>query len=444
MPINTLINKADINKVTEGMLHVKANYLASQTLLPTTNPLLCNNPGNVIRITTGLTTSELKEYMAVCTFVHTIDGWSYLSNAINTFLNGEPSITIHLAYYAELRAAIAFLCSEGILIANNEQACIDSSDNIYIPSNQPRPMRIIPSGTHSATWNIINDWVLNNKKQTYILEYFTYKGKSFKDLVQFIPHAASTDAGQATLIKKWLQTWCFDIHKYEEDREGRNTSSYNANIYRNFSPNNLKDSLNILNEFWLLLEPSTDSFSKLDQYLFSLYLREIYTTASSSGIAISKEDFIKEFYKRSGLTEDSFLTTIFINNEESSLIKYAKNDQIDPSTGEVFPLTIVARAILLLRLCCGSCSFLFKRNNIVKNDLDFYINKVGQDYGIWDTINPTDLKELWTDINDLLVDFEQYFKANTPNNILNLKNTFVEYSDIYTQFSRAGLWGFGL
>lgn len=58
------------------------------------------------------------------------------------FLNGEPSITVHLSYYAELRAAMAFLCTEGILIANNEQACIDSSNNIYIPSCQPKSMRI--------------------------------------------------------------------------------------------------------------------------------------------------------------------------------------------------------------------------------------------------------------------------------------------------------------
>lgn len=57
-------------------------------------------------------------------------------------------------------------------------------------------------------------------------------------------------------------------------------------------------------------------------------------------------------------------------------------------TGEVHSLTIIARAILLLRFCCGACSFLFKKNSISKNDLDFYIHKVGQSYGIWDTVNP--------------------------------------------------------
>ena len=68
----------------------------------------------------------------------------------------------------------------------------------------------------------------------------------------------------------------------------------------------------------------------------------------------------------------------------------------------------------------------------------------GQSYGIWDTVNPEDLRDLWTDINDLLIDFEQYFEANTPSNIYNLKTTFTGYSEVYTQFSRAGLWGLGL
>lgn len=115
--------------------------------------------------------------------------------------NGEPSITVHLSYYAELRAAMAFLCTEGILIANNEQACIDSSNNIYIPSCQPKSMRITRTGTHSATWDIINEWILNSTKQTNVLEYFTYKGRTFKELISFIPHAANTNSGQVALVK---------------------------------------------------------------------------------------------------------------------------------------------------------------------------------------------------------------------------------------------------
>lgn len=442
MPIKTLISKADIEKVSEGIQFAKAHYFAGRTLISTANPLLCSNPGEIIKKHTTLSVEALKEYMAVCTFVHTTDGWSYLSNAINALLNGEPSITIHLAYYAELRAAIAFLSSEGILIINNEQACIDHKNNMYVASKQVKQIK--PSGTHSATWNIMDEWLSDNVKGTPILQYFTYQGKTFEELIPFIPHSATTAAGQVIFVKKWLRTWCFDIHKYEEDKNGRNSSSYNANIYRQFSPHDLKDCLIVLNEFWSSLEPSIDCFSKLDQYLFSLYLKEVYNAATSNRISLSKKDFIDDFYKNSGITEDIVLSKMFVNDEENLLIKYAKDAQIDPKTGEVLPLTIVSRAILLLRFCCGACSFLFKKNMIIKNDLDFYINKVGQNYGLWELVSPIDLKELWIDVNDLLIDFENYLRTSSPSNIFALKHSFLEYSDVYTQFSRAGLWGLGL
>lgn len=61
-----------------------------------------------------------------------------------------------------------------------------------------------------------------------------------------------------------------------------------------------------MNEFWLLLEPSADNFSKLDQYLFALYLKEVYNNAVLNGFSITKDDFIKGLYNNSGLTEIYF------------------------------------------------------------------------------------------------------------------------------------------
>lgn len=441
IPINSLLNKADAEKVSEGLKSVKRNYLVNNILLPSTN-LLCKNPGSVIKDNPGLTVDMLKEYIAVCTFVHTIDGWSYLSNAINSFLCGEPSIMMHLAYYGELRAAIAFLCSEGVLIANDQQACVDEFDASYIPIKQVKSLHINPSGTHNATWNIIDNWISDNTRPTDVLEYFTYQGRSFKDLVPFIPFADTTNPAQVVVVKGWLKTWCFDIQKYKGDKAVRNEVSYNPNILRSFSPINLKENLSALNKFWALLEPSTDNFSKLDLYLFSSYLNEIYNRTPNE-YRTTKEDFINEFYCNSGLSVDSSLTKIF-TSETCFLIEQANNLQVNPSTGEVFPLTIIARTILLLRLTCGACSFLFKKNDIQMSDLKFYIDKVGQDFGIWKEYNVDDLKDLWPEISDLLEDFSDYFEHQSPVNIFELKKTFAEYSEIYTQFTRAGFWGLGL
>lgn len=54
MPINRLINNADIEKVSEGLLSVKNNCFINKMLLSPTNPLLCNNPGGIIKNQVGL------------------------------------------------------------------------------------------------------------------------------------------------------------------------------------------------------------------------------------------------------------------------------------------------------------------------------------------------------------------------------------------------------
>ncbi|MGL4674015.1 MAG: hypothetical protein ACRCXK_04050 [Wohlfahrtiimonas sp.] len=447
MPISTLINNAEVSKVSEGLLSAKANNFHQRYLLSPNNPLLASMASDAIKNhhISPLNTTDVKEYLAISIFAHMIDGWSYMNNAINAFLTGDPSIAIHLAYYAELRAAISFLGSEGILMVNNQQACIDSNDELYVPSAQQTSLKIKRSGTHTATWDITKEWISNHTRGDRVLEYFTYRGRTFKELIPSIPNcSATTTSAQVLLIKNWLQTWCFDIQKYKDDRDGRNASSYNANINKEFSPLKLKDRLNILNEFWLLLEPSEDCFSNLDRYLFALYLDEIYQNNIRSGINSSKEDFIGSFYQNSGLSIDQTLTDIFINNKMNSLILQASDNQIDTVTNNIKPLTIIARSILLLCFCSKACAYILKKNHIVKNDINFYISKVGQGIGLWRSEEPEQLSELWIDINDLIIDLKESLENDDPLNILDLRDCFPAYSEIYTQFSRVGLWGLGL
>lgn len=460
MPINTLINKADISKISEGLVRAKQNNFINNELLPLTNPLVTsNNPGGIIKpksTITSLTSDQLKEYIAVATFVHCMDGWAYLSSATKVLFDGEPPISIHLAYYSELRGAISFLCSEGILISNSSQSCIESNDDLYIPGVNGA-QKIKDSGTHKATWNILKDWVNNLTKDTNVLEYFEYRGKTFKELIQYIPGAGKAEAIKLSIIKKWLLSWCFDIDNYENDREGRNNTSYNPTINRKFEPIVLKDRLVTLFDFWSFLEPGASPFSKLDQQLLILYLNEVYTASivneeenptengstPVSDTSSQREEFIDQFLENAGI-EDPVLKNLFINNPPNTLLTQAADKQLDPATNEIKPLTIIARSILLLRCCSGACSFLFRQNNIKREDLEFYLNKIGDDLGIWDQTAPENLSDLWADISDLIDDSKEYFKDNNPPNIFTLRSSHPNYSDIYTQFYRVGLWGFGL
>jgi hypothetical protein len=57
---------------------------------------------------------QLSQYVAASTVLHCADGWSYLGKAISCLLRGDPHRCRHLAYYAELRAALSLLASEGV------------------------------------------------------------------------------------------------------------------------------------------------------------------------------------------------------------------------------------------------------------------------------------------------------------------------------------------
>src|ERR1700685_1183046 len=57
---------------------------------------------------------HLSQYIAASCILHCSDGWSYLGKAIMSLLRGDPHRCRHLAYYAELRAVMSLVATEGI------------------------------------------------------------------------------------------------------------------------------------------------------------------------------------------------------------------------------------------------------------------------------------------------------------------------------------------
>src|SRR6476661_7745516 len=55
--------------------------------------------------------SQLAEYVAASAILHCSDGWGYLGRAMGAQLQGDIGTSRHLAYYAELRAAMSLLAA---------------------------------------------------------------------------------------------------------------------------------------------------------------------------------------------------------------------------------------------------------------------------------------------------------------------------------------------
>ena len=73
-----------------------------------------------------INSDRLSEYIGISAPVHSMDGWSFLGRSIHCLSRGDPYIAVHLAYYAELRAALAILAAQGIGVFSYPHCVIDS------------------------------------------------------------------------------------------------------------------------------------------------------------------------------------------------------------------------------------------------------------------------------------------------------------------------------
>ncbi len=63
---------------------------------------------------------HLASYIAASSTIHCMDGWSYAARAVEAELSGDIDAARHLAYYAELRAAMSILAGAGVGVFHNQ------------------------------------------------------------------------------------------------------------------------------------------------------------------------------------------------------------------------------------------------------------------------------------------------------------------------------------
>ena len=100
--------------------------------------------------------SALAQRIAASVPSHVMDGWSYFGRAIHCLIRGDTRNSVHLGYYAELRAALAIMAAEGIGIFDRQHFIIDKdgvSQRLCTTTNTPTA-----SGTHKIIWPVYRWW----------------------------------------------------------------------------------------------------------------------------------------------------------------------------------------------------------------------------------------------------------------------------------------------
>jgi len=430
------VNNADSNQVVDGMVQIKANYLANGYFLPATNPLRDNSINTIKDHFSGTSTLHpynLKVYLATSVVAHCFDGWLYLSQAIDCLLKGDKGAAIHLAYYAELRGTMSFLARQGVLVNNRRHLSISSHGIINCAKKD---------GTHVATWKFLENWINSpNVDHTPLLRYFTVKGKTFDYWIGAIPSPVSSQVA-STITLQWLKNWSFDIQNYEDDRAFRNTVSYQPQHLVDNFPIDFKAKFSGITNIWKFIEPSsTDKFALLDKYLFSRLFHNIHQYSLPPSTTITLQQLISQTFTADGSGDDEAIKSIVAHGITNQLFTTAGNPTIISATGKLMPLNIISRALLLLRISSGCVFDLMTSAGINKNQIDFYLNNLGNNNGFWNGPTPANFDHLWADVTDSISFIDELLQE--PDDII-LKDLYDEWPKelhYFKQISRASFWG---
>lgn len=447
----TNLNIASDTYIKLALSSLKGRYNTSMSWIDPSNRYL-PDPISKIRIDrnppNNFIDTDITEYVATSVFIHIYNGWSYLSSALHSFLEGDFGNAIHNAYYAELRAIMSFLASQGIGVFNSNNVIIDNAGLAKIAQcTDGRENR-----THSFAKLALTQWLNEPANSEKILKIISPEGvplKNWIDATQFPPGSVLP----AVLAKQWLAEWSFDMSVAQSDHDLRNVVSYQPQVFNTTHSqriDSIKDRIFFLKDLWAVCSP-------MDLYNNSLLrfsLEYIYGKLGYNINQLDVEKDIKVLFQDVGVDGN--------NSKSSNLIKFlrreiepqdnlvflnAKNSIITPiSEANIEPLGIISRACLFLLFSTKVADTLLKSSLTSKTELQFWLEYIGAKMGFWETGNePTLFADLWEDVKLEMDELEKWSLNNSiPHNQYLFKKDLVSHTKYVKQINRTYLWNLTL
>ena len=159
---------------------------------------------NDIKPGKGLSHTHLSEYVAASAIIHCFDGWSYLGRALESEMYGNPDTARHLGYYAELRAAMSVLASEGIGVFRDRHILVTGSHKCDLLNGMGQ--------THDFVWNALEIWANSNAGTDAVFRSIHPGGLPLSEWLGQFP------AGHTFVADEWLRQWGLDLSRLTDDR----------------------------------------------------------------------------------------------------------------------------------------------------------------------------------------------------------------------------------
>jgi hypothetical protein len=377
---------------------------------------------------------NLAQYIAASSTLHCLDAWSYLGRALASMLRGDTHRAIHLAYYAELRAALCLLATEGLGIFDKQHFVIDHA-------NSTRKLSY-GQGTHVAAWTALEYWSGLPRSGALFAQLVRPEGITLEEW--FHPHGGT--ATLAAQAKSWFMQWGMDLNLAAEDREARNESSYQPDGIPAVWLADSGSTVDFVADLWRLLEPGAGStFEQIDRQILRIALGTHFTSRFGGLAARSNPTFrafIDDTLAAQSLSGSDYLREFLLRStacEDAPLFQYSA---MRPAQQTLDIFAIVSRAVLLLRVATGSVSEQLQNAGVNKASLEFWWESIGATRGLWSGDSPNELTDLWKDIEDALadIDADKALKPDVFDTVFDVcSSATVDFGSLCSP-ERVGLW----
>lgn len=345
--------------------------------------------------------AELSEYIAASALLHCADGWGYLGRALSAHAVGDGDTALHLAYYAELRAAVSALGTQGIGVFNDRHVIVTAQGQTHLLRGKR---------THQMAWLALRHWASSGGAATVLSSAVAPHGIQLDAWVASLPGGAAWEP----LGEEWLKTWGVDLGYFAADRDARNLSSYQPSRIESRRAVAVNDAVSFLKDVWVALQPASpgEPFFILDHHLLRRSLEAAFSSTSNKTPKSDPEGW--------EAAVDAILASVFGGQPPASLREFLLRSSEpgdlrvveladvkgDPSKAD-HHLRVISRATLLLRAASGAVARLLRMAAIQPNVIGFWADALGEDRGFWlPGSPPIPLTDLWLDAKNAIGDLD--------------------------------------
>jgi hypothetical protein len=377
--------------------------------------------------------SAIAEYIAASVPLHCADGWSYLGRAVSACVAGDPTAALHLAYYAELRAAMCILATQAVGVFRSQHIVI---------ANGPTALAIQNVATHDFAWQALARWAASATVLDAIAPLVVVEGIEVRQwLAQLSPSYDLTAS-----INEWFQVWGFDLQRFGDDQDLRNRASYRPSEMPVRTRLRANSTSEFVKELWRLVEPSTAPFGLFQAHL----LRSAIENASGSlGLTPRSKEFKKRvraavettLQGRSSMATWARFLTRAQGGDDHLVVQLAKRATVANATDE--HLEVLSRASLLLSVATGMARQVLSTARLGAGPLAFWWREWGLERGLWSAGGvPTTMLEMWGDIEEALDKLGEWEKRNAaaPSFFVWRRGVAAELNTL-VGYERVALWG---